>query len=160
MNLPSVSCHISCQGKNLCHKFLQNMTSCQNAYLNVVFCILTGAIAVYLYETEENVCIHRIHTCMQILSTSNAANLPAAIRAAFAKFPVSMQAINSLLSSTVFLRTKAGFPFPHFGRLRIVLKKKQKNTDSVESALETKHLVPVLVCSGPKCLESKLIEEI
>lgn len=45
----------------------------------------------------------------------------AANRAAFAKFPVSMQAINSLLSSTVFLRTKAGFPFPHFGRLRMVL---------------------------------------
>lgn len=56
----------------------------------------------------------------------NAANLPAAIRAAFAKFPVSMQAINSLLSSTVFLRTKAGFPFPHFGRLRIVLETKTK----------------------------------
>lgn len=53
------------------------------------------------------------------------------MRAAFAKFPVSMQAINSLLSSTVFLRTKAGFPFPHFGRLRIVLrttKKKKKHT--------------------------------
>lgn len=50
------------------------------------------------------------------------ANSPAAIRAALAKFPVSMQAINSLLSSTVFLRTRAGFPFPHFGRLRVVLK--------------------------------------
>lgn len=54
-------------------------------------------------------------------SSVNAAELPAAIRAALAKFPVSMQAINSLLSSTVFLRTKAGFPFPHFGRLRVVL---------------------------------------
>lgn len=50
--------------------------------------------------------------------------LPAAIRAAFAKFPDSMQAMSSLLSSTVFLRTKAGFPFPHFGRLRIVLEAK------------------------------------
>lgn len=50
------------------------------------------------------------------------ANSPAAMRAAFAKFPVSMQAINSLLSSKVFLRTRAGFPFPHFGRLRVVLK--------------------------------------
>lgn len=49
------------------------------------------------------------------------ANVPAAIRAALAKFPVSMQAINSLLSSTVFLRTRAGFPLPHFGRLRVVL---------------------------------------
>lgn len=47
--------------------------------------------------------------------------LPAAILAAFAKFPDSMQAMSSLLSSTVFLLTKAGFPFPHFGRLRIVL---------------------------------------
>lgn len=56
----------------------------------------------------------------------NLVTLPAAIRAAFAKFPVSMQAINSLLSSTVFLRTKAGFPFPHFGRLRMVLKEKHK----------------------------------
>lgn len=52
---------------------------------------------------------------------SKAANVPAAIRAALAKFPVSMQAINSLLSSTVFLRTRAGFPLPHFGRLRVVL---------------------------------------
>lgn len=59
----------------------------------------------------------------------NLVTLPAAIRAAFAKFPVSMQAINSLLSSTVFLRTKAGFPFPHFGRLRMVLKEKH-NTKS------------------------------
>ncbi len=76
---------------------------------------------------------------MQILLTCNAANSPAAIRAAFAKFPVSMQAINSLLSSTVFLRTKAGFPFPHFGRLRIVLEtnkqKKQKKTYMHQSQL-------------------------
>lgn len=56
-------------------------------------------------------------------------HLPAAIRAALAKFPFSMQAISSLLSSTVFLRTKAGFPFPHFGRLSMVLETKQKATN-------------------------------
>ena len=66
-------------------------------------------------------------------------NLPAAIRAAFAKFPVSMQAINSLLSSTVFLRTKAGFPFPHFGRLRMVLG--TRHTEP-KSSLERKRQAP------------------
>lgn len=57
-------------------------------------------------------------------------NSPAAIRAALAKFPVSMQAINSFLSSTVFLRTRAGFPFPHFGRIRVVLNEgREEGTD-------------------------------
>lgn len=54
-------------------------------------------------------------------SLEEPATSPAAMRAALAKFPVSMQAMSSLLSSTVFLRTRAGFPLPHFGRLRVVL---------------------------------------
>lgn len=45
--------------------------------------------------------------------------LPAAILAAFAKFPFSMHDINSLLSSKVCLRISAGLPFPHFGRLKL-----------------------------------------
>lgn len=59
-----------------------------------------------------------LHGTWQLLHTGNS---PAAILAALAKFPVSMQAISSFLSSTVFLRTRAGFPFPHFGRLRTEL---------------------------------------
>lgn len=42
-----------------------------------------------------------------------------------------MQAISSFLSSTVFLRTSAGFPFPHFGRLRTeLLRPGRKNSKS------------------------------
>lgn len=73
---------------------------------------------------------------MHLNSFDNLVTLPAAIRAAFAKFPVSMQAINSLLSSTVFLRTKAGFPFPHFGRLRMVLKAKHKQKHNTKSTFK------------------------
>lgn len=53
---------------------------------------------------------------------------PAASLAALAKFLVSMQAMSSLLSSTVFLRTRAGFPFPHFGkpRLRAALRERDR----------------------------------
>lgn len=39
-----------------------------------------------------------------------------------------MQAIISLLSSTVFLRMRAGFPFPHFGRLSAILLKTNEKT--------------------------------
>lgn len=95
---------------------------------------------------------------MQIPEICYAGNLPAAIRAAFAKFPVSMQAINSLLSSTVFLRTKAGFPFPHFGRLRIVLEtKKQNKKDTQESTLERKHLA--LMTAWVKVLDDQQEEQ-
>lgn len=54
------------------------------------------------------------------------AHVPAAILAALAKFPFSMQAISWVLSSTVFLLTNAGFPFPHFGRLKLLPESKMQ----------------------------------
>lgn len=81
--------------------------------------------------------------------------LPAAIRAAFAKFPVSMQAMSSLLSSTVCLRTRAGLPFPHFGRLGRVLEAKKGMNKS-------EHLLPSCGAEGvgwTHHLPSRLLHE-
>lgn len=86
--------------------------------------VITGRGAVRELSRGEEYCLRQKGSIKDVMAQRSLeeANSPAAIRAALAKFPVSMQAINSLLSSTVFLRTRAGFPFPHFGRLRVVLK--------------------------------------
>lgn len=61
-------------------------------------------------------------------SSNRAFDSPEASLAALAKFPVSIQAMSSLLSSMVFLRTRAGFPFPHFGKamLRALLRGRER----------------------------------
>lgn len=135
---------------------ITNYRKCSTEVQNFIRSICHWNNPVDFFEmVNKIVCIQHFrtspHVCMQILSTQNETDLPAAIRAAFAKFPVSIQAINSLLSSTVFLRTKAGFPFPHFGRLRIVLEtKKKRDIYRGESTLETEH--PVLTMAWTKVL--------